>query len=262
MKSLCVRPSFTLSTHMMRTSILFTIISLAAATFVNADEKLLHDAEVSRGVLSANGIEWTVQGKSTSKGETTTAKLIVKAQGPHALATLVEPDTSAGKQYLLSNGEMYFFRPGAKRAVKVPKRQRVTGDASIGDLASASFLDEYQIAGTTTEKLGDEECTVFELKAKPVSRPSYSEIKIWVSNSARVSRQAHFFAASGKHLRTAKYEHNSKVTVGGKSIPFLSKLTVEELLGTPKTTTLTYTGYKFKAFPASTFDVVSMGAGT
>lgn len=246
----------------MRTSILLTTISLAAATLVSADEKLLHDAEVSRGVLSSNGIEWTVQGQSVSKGEATTGKLVVKAQGAHALATVLAPESSEGKQYLLSNGEMYFYRPGAKRAVKVPKRQRVTGDASIGDVASASFLDEYQIAGTSTEKLGAEDCTVFELKAKTGSRPSYSKIKLWVSNSARVSRQAHFFAASGKHLRTAKYEHNSKVTVGGKSIPFLSKLTVEELLGTPKTTTLTYTGYKFTSFPAATFDVDSMGAGS
>ena len=246
---------------MKRFSIL-TLTLLRFSQLANADEQLLRDAEISRGVLSSNGIEWTVQGRSDEKGDTSNAKLIVKSQGSQARAEIVEPATSAGKQYLLTNGEMYFYRPGAKRAVKVPRRQRVAGDASIGDVASAGFLNEYKIGSESTEQLNGEACTVFDLVAKGGGRPSYSKIKLWVSNSARVSRQAHFFTASGKHLRTATYQHNSRVTVGGKSIPFLSKLTVKELLGTPKTTTLTYTGYKFVSFPKGTFDVNSIGGGS
>lgn len=246
------------------TRIPLTVFSLALFTLASAraDEQLLRDAEISRGVLSANGIAWTVNAEGSERGETRNAKLIVKAQGPYALAEIVEPADSAGKKYLLSGGEMYFYRPGASRPVKVPRRQQVTGDASIGELASASFLDEYQIASTGSEDLNGETCTVFDLEAKAGAKPTYAKIKLWVSNSARVSRQANFFTASGKHLRTATYEHNSSVTVGGKAIPFLSKLTVQELLGTPKTTILTYSAYKLTSFPEGTFDLDAMAAGS
>ena len=75
-----------------------------------------------------------------------------------------------------------------------------------------------------------------------------------------MAREAHFFTISGKHIRTAKFEHKAKIKAGGKVIPFLSGLTVTEQLGTPKSTLLSFTKYKIfpGGFPDSTFDRKAM----
>lgn len=220
---------------------------------------LLVDAEISRGVLGANGIEWTVQANTVSSGTREDFTLEVRSQGDQALAEILAPASSKGSKYLLSDGDMWFYRQGSKRAVSVPRRNRIAGDAAIGDIASTSFLEEYKISSTSKDTYNGEACTVITLDQKGGKRPAYSKVDLWISNSARVLRKAHFYTPSGKHIRTATYQHGNSVTVSGRSVPFISKLEVTDLLGTPKTTTLRFTNYRIvSSFAKSTFDVKAM----
>ncbi len=245
----------------MRTQLipLLGLVLFPALLQANSAENLLVDAEISRGVLSSNGIEWTVRARTVTKGQQESFTLQVKTQEDKALAEILSPESSKGSKYLLSGGGMWFYRQGTKRPVSIPRRNRVAGDAAIGDIASTSFLEEYRIESTEQDSFNGESCTVYSLKQKLGKRPAYSTIKLWVSNSARVSRQAHFFTPSGKHIRTATYKHNSRITVRGRSVPFISELKVTDLLGTPKSTTLNFTNYRIvSSFPKDTFDLKSM----
>ncbi len=250
--------NFNSRTLVFRLSIvLFGLLGASWAQVSQDDRDLLHDAEASRGVLAKNGLQWTVDAASTEKGETETAKLLVKTQGNNALAEILVPETSAGKKYLVSGGDMWFSKPGV-RAVPINKRMQLAGRAAIGEIASSSFLQEYNIAKASPAERNGESCTLFELKKRPGA--TYAKVLIWVSNEQRVSREAHFFTISGKHIRTATFEHKAKIKAGGKVIPFLSGLMVTELLGTPKSTVLNFTKYKIfpGGFPESTFDRKAM----
>jgi len=243
----------------MRIQVLASLLlALPATLLADKDYDLLVDAEISRGVLGSNGIQWTVQATNTENGSTQNFTLVVKSQGTNALAEITAPSDSAGSKYLLSDGDMWFYRAGNKRAVSVPRRNRVAGDAAIGDIASTSFLMEYEITGTEKGSYGGESCTVFTMEQKRGARPAYSRIKLWVSNSARVIRQAHFFTPSGKHIRTAEYQHSNSITVSGRSVPFISRLEVTDLLGTPKKTVLRFTNYRITSFPSGIFDKKDM----
>ncbi len=243
-------------------SLITPVLLLAASSFAWGQVSqeaidLMHDAEASRGVLAANGLQWTVSAVSKEDNETDNAKLVVKTQGPSALAEILEPDTSAGKKYLVSEGDMWFSKPGT-RAVPINKRMQLAGRAAIGEIASSSFMAEYNIANATPSEMHGESCTLFELTKKPGA--TYAKVFVWVSNQDRVAREAHFFTISGKHIRTASFEHKAKIKAGGKVIPFLSGLTVTEMIGTAKTTLLSFSDYKVfpGGFPDETFDRKAM----
>jgi hypothetical protein len=252
----------------MKTNHLLALLVLGAgslmpclrADITASEQALLNDAEVRRGVRFSSGMQWTVAAGSKSSGTDANATLIVRSQAGKAAAEVVSPPSSAGKKYLLTDGQMYFYRPGTKRAVPVPRRQQVAGDAAIGDIASISFLQEYSPAAATKATLDGEACTKFELRARPGTSASYDRIELWISNDQRVSRKAEFFTRTGKHIRTATFEHKASITVSGKTLPFLSKLVVVEMLGTPKTTVLSFKDYKTRNFPAETFEVEHLPA--
>ncbi len=233
-----------------------------SAEITSSQQSLLDDAEIRRGVRFSSGMQWTVNAGSQSPKEDANATLIVRTQGGKAAAEVVEPTTSAGKKYLLTGGQMYFYRPGTKRAVLVPRRQQVAGDAAIGDIASISFLQEYSPSAAHKATLNGESCTQFELNARPGTTASYDKVLLWVSNTDRVSRKAEFYTKTGKLIRTATFKHDSKITIGGKELPFLSKLEVVEMLGTPKTTILSFRDFKTKNFSPEVFDVDHLPAAS
>ncbi|RFC44243.1 MAG: outer membrane lipoprotein-sorting protein [Verrucomicrobia bacterium] len=225
------------------------------AQISQSQKELLNDAEIRRGVRFSSGMQWTVKAGSKAATENANATMIVRTQAGKAAAEIVEPATSAGKKYLLTDGQMYFYRPGTKRAVLVPRRTQINGNAAIGDIASISFLQEYSPASARKATLNGESCTQFELVARPDTTASYDKVLLWVSNTDRVSRKAEFYTKTGKLIRTATFKHDSKITIKGQELPFLSRLEVLELLGEPKTTVLDFNDFKTKNFPPQTFEV-------
>jgi hypothetical protein len=235
--------------------LLGVVITLPARAAIDATEKaLLNDAEIRRGVRFSSGLEWTVQAASQAADENANATLIVRTAKGKAAAEIVEPATSAGKKYLLTEGRMYFYRPGTKRAILVPRRSQVAGDAAIGDIASISFLQEYSPTAARKATLGGEACTQFEMIAKEGTTASYHKVLLWVANGDRVCRKAEFYTTTGKLIRTATFKHDSKIKIKGEELPFLSSLEVTEMLGTPKKTVLSFRDFKTKEFAPETFE--------
>jgi len=229
-------------------------ISVSGAAVSQAALNLLRQAEIHRGVFPDTGLQWTVEAKSKGTLTSKEATLVVKTQNNRSLAEVVEPETSEGKKYLLADGTMYFYRPGTRRAVTVPPRQQVAGDAAIGDIASTSFLLEYHPVSVYPEVLNEERCAVFQLNAKTGVTASYSHIKLWVSEQQKVIRKAEFYTRTGRHIRTATFYYNATLEYDGESIPFLSSLTVAQLLGSVKTTVLHFDDYKLTSFPPTLFN--------
>lgn len=214
---------------------------------------LIREAEIHRGVLPDTGLEWTVAAKSETDAETKEATLLVKTQNGRSLAEIQTPDSSKGKKYLLADGTMYFYRPGTSRPVNVPPRQQVAGDAAIGDIASTSFLAEYQPINVQPGNHEGDRCAVFQLTAKKTLAASYAHIMLWISERDRVIRKAEFYTKTGRHIRTALFFYQATLSYNNKPIPFLSNLEVIQLLGTPKTTRLQFSACKLTSFPPDLF---------
>ncbi len=80
---------------------------------------------------------------------------------------------------------MWFYKPGLSRAVSVPRRQKLLGDASTGDITSTDYAGEYDATPLPDETIDGVPCYVFNLKAK-THAVTYDQVKYWVSKQRMV----------------------------------------------------------------------------
>jgi hypothetical protein len=66
--------------------------------------------------------------------------------------------------------------------------------------------------------------------------------------------QAQFLAVSGKLLKSATFDYGNTIQAGGKSIAFVSRMTIKDAL-TPAQTVMDYSNVQAQNIPNSAFDV-------
>ena len=225
----------------MRT-LLTLALTFGSLPLVCAQDAALLDAEKARGILTGNtGVQWTVD-VSGSKN----AKFIATSQGGKVYAEVIEPADAQGRKYLAeAKGNMWFWKEGLSSPVSVSKRQRLTGDAAIGDIASTSFVEGYKVDGKEDGEVDGEAATIYTLKANSLG-DTYAQIKYWVTKNGNLGKKAEFYARSGNLLRSSTMEYGN--SVNGR--PFLSSMTIQDGSRTIK---LKFSNVKVGSFPDSMF---------
>ena len=228
-------------------TLLCSLLVLAAAASIRAQDAALLAAEQARGILTGHGVRWTVNVSGNKS-----AKFVATSQGGKIFAEVIEPADATGRRYLAdSGGDMWFWKPGLSRPVSVSKRQRLSGDAAIGDIASTSYVDGYKVTGQEDGEVNGEAATVYTMEANSLG-DTYAKIKYWVTKNGSLGKKAEFFAKSGNLVRSSTMEYNNKAT--GK--PFLSKMVVND---GGNTITLAFSGVELGNFPASLFTRENLG---
>ena len=230
-----------------------TPILLLLAIFqggARAQDAALLAAEKARGILTGKkGVQWTVN--VTSSGGKS-AKFDAVSQGGKIHAEIKAPEDAAGRKYIAeSDGKMWFWKPGLTRPVSVSKRQRLSGDAAIGDIASTSFVDGYKVESSAAGEVNGEAATIYTMKSNSLG-DTYKQIKYWVTKKGNLGKKAEFFAKSGTLVRTATMEYNNKADGG----PFLSRMVIKD---GDRTVDLKFSSVKIGTFPADLFDREKMG---
>jgi len=213
-----------------------------------AQDAALLQAEQSRGVMTGGtGIQWTV----SVSGEKT-AKFLAVSQNGKVFAEVIEPADSTGRKYLAeSDGDMWFWKPGISRPVSVSKRQRLSGNAAIGDIASTSFVDGYKIDGQEDGEVSGEAATIYTLKANSLG-DTYAKIRYWVTKSGNLGKKAEFYAKSDNLLRTSTMEYGN--SANGR--PLISSMVIKD---GSKTINLKFSDVKIAQFPARLFERENLG---
>lgn len=214
-------------------------------------EATLRHAERSRGVLTDTGVRWVVSVDSHSDTEgNKKARFTVTSQGGDIHAIVNEPADAEGRKYVEHDGNMWFWKPGLSRPVSVSRRQRLSGNAAIGDIASNSFTDGYKISKVEPGEANGEACEVFTLDSDSLSS-TYKEIRYWISKSQSLGLKAEFFAKSGALVRSATMAYGNRATIDGQSVPFLSQMTVEDA---GRRVNLSFSNVEIGNFPDDLFD--------
>jgi outer membrane lipoprotein-sorting protein len=224
-----------------------SLLVLLASTSSHAQDAALLAAEQARGILTGTGVRWTV----TVSGNKS-AKFVATSQGGKIFAEVIEPADATGRRYLAdSGGDMWFWKPGLSRPVSVSKRQRLSGDAAIGDIASTSYVDGYKVTGQEDGEVNGEAATVYTMEANSMG-DTYAKIKYWVTKAGNLGTKSEFYAKSGNLVRSSTMEYNNKA--GGK--PFLSKMVV---IDGGNTITLSFSDVNLGNFPANLFTRENLG---
>ena len=115
-----------------------------------------------------------------------------------------------GTFLLMLGDDMWVYLPDTRRPVRITPLERLTGDASNGDVARTNYAYDYDAVYVRREKCGDTECHVLELTAKRKSS-TYHKIAYWLRVADARPVKAEFYLTSGKHIKSATFDEYGPV---------------------------------------------------
>ena len=231
--------------------ILFCLSAPASAVQPSA-ATLLEKADRARGGLS-EGLLWSIAIDSTQDGEVTHSQYSVQVKGTNVLASCTAPPRQKGETFLFNDRNLWVYRPGLRKPVSVSPRQRLSGQAANGDIATTNYARDY-----TGEVVGNETINgvkTFKLQLKAKSKDvTYDGITYWVSQDKFLGVQAEFLGLDGKPFKRAKFEYSNSINAGGSKIPFVSQMHISDVAFPKNTTSLKYENPKAATLSDSIFN--------
>src|ERR1700736_6242837 len=95
---------------------------------------------------------------------------------------------------------LWIYLPDTRRPVRMTPLERLTGQASNGDVGRTNYAYDYDALYLRSEKVGDTECHVLELTAKRKGS-TYHKIEYWLRGGAPRPGKAEFYLTSGKNTK-------------------------------------------------------------
>lgn len=247
-----------LMVHTLWAAVTLCFLVHAPAAFAEPDaQALLKSADQGRGGGFA-GLVWEVRTQTTGTGaeDQVDQRLRVKANATSSVAEVLEPANSKGSRMLQVDRNMWMTKPGLRKPVAISPRQRLTGQAALGDIAATNYAQDYDARYLRMEKLGDEPCHVLDLVAKS-RQTTYDRIIYWVSTRTGLAVKADFLSLSGKRLKSANFEHGNRIRIKGDNLAFVSRMLIADALTDAKTV-LVYSQVQVKPLASSEFDVANL----
>ena len=217
---------------------------------------ILKDSDQARGG-GLQGIVWEIRLVSRD-GERTDEpqRILVKAVDDSSVAETLEPVRFKGTKILQVERNMWLTKPGLSKPIPISPRQRMSGQASNGDIAATNYAGDYDAQLNATETLDGETCYVLDLSSKH-KRTTYDRIRYWVSVKRVVGVKAEFYSVSGKLLKTARFEYSNTIEHEGRRLLFVSKMVIRDALIDAETT-MEFGTVKVRKIAASEFDLGQM----
>ena len=153
-----------------------------------------------------------------------------------------------GRHVLMVGDDMWIYLPDTSRPVRITPLERLTGDASNGDVARTNYAIDYSPVYLRTEKVGSTDCYVLELTAKSKGA-TYQRILYWLRTEDARPLRAEFYLTSGKHIKSATFDEYLETS--GR--PLLRKLTLYDEIRHNSHSVLEYGGAVPRSLPDKLF---------
>ena len=214
---------------------------------------LLTAADRARGGIN-QGLTWTVTVDSQDEGEKSSTQYQVRTKGDNAYVEVLEPARSKGEVFLFNDRTIWFFKPSLKKPVAISARQKLSGQAANGDIASTNYARDYEAKIVKEETVEGEACYVLELKSKG-ENTTYDGIRYWVSKQKNLGVKAEFLSLEGKAIKVATFAYKNKIKLEGKTVEFVSSTTISDAQNPGNRSVMTYAEPALVKAPDSLFNV-------
>ena len=226
---------------------------LPKSGYAKIDAKaILTAADQARGNVA--GIEWEIQLESIENGRTQSRTLQVKARDRNSLVTFLAPARVKGRMLLMLDRNMWFVKPGLRKPVPISPRQKLSGGAANGDIASTNYADDYEAQYVSDEQVEETDCYLFDLLSNN-RKATYDRIRYWISKDRNVGVKAEFYTVSGKLLKTALFAYDNVLHTDAEKRPFVSKMVITDAVIPEDITTMIYSEVMVKEIPDSAFNL-------
>lgn len=126
-----------------------------------------------------------------------------------SLIRFASPPRDANKLLLKNGNDLWFYDPASKASIRLSPQQRLLGQAANGDVVTVNLAKDYKAEFLGEETVADGErvsrrCDHLRLAATSPD-VTYDHIEIWIETPSARPVKAHFYAESGRLLKTAYY---------------------------------------------------------
>jgi outer membrane lipoprotein-sorting protein len=153
-----------------------------------------------------------------------------------------------GEHVLMLGDDMWVYLPDTSRPVRITPLERLTGDASNGDVARTNYAADYSPVYLRTEKAGNTDCYVLELTAKRKGA-TYHRILYWLRTEDARPVKAEYYLTSGKHIKSATFDQYG--VIDGQTL--LQRFTLYDEILRNSHSVLEYTGAAPRPLPDKLF---------
>jgi outer membrane lipoprotein-sorting protein len=153
-----------------------------------------------------------------------------------------------GRHLLMVGDDMWVYLPDTSRPVRITPLERLSGDASNGDVARTNYSIDYSPVYLRTEKVGAVDCFVLDLTAKRKGA-TYQRIVYWLRTEDARPVRAEFYLASGKHIKSATFDDYEQY----RGRPLLHQLTLYDEIRHNSHSVLEYNGAAQRELPDKLF---------
>ena len=153
-----------------------------------------------------------------------------------------------GRHLLMLGDDMWIYLPDTSRPVRITPLERLSGDASNGDVARTNYAVDYNPVYLRTENVGTQSCYLLELTAKRKGA-TYQRILYWLRVTDARPVRAEFYLTSGKHIKSATFDEYAEYN--GKQL--LHRLTLYDEIRHNSHSVLEYSGAVSRNLPDKLF---------
>lgn len=231
------------------------ILLLAIPFYAHADlaTDLLKASDRARGSVK-DGVQWNAVIETQENGESSTREFNIKAKGDDAYVEATKPAKNKGEIYIFNDRNMWFFKPSLKKPISISARQKLTGQAANGDIASTHYARDYAAVIEKTENLDGDKMHVLLLTAKSKSL-TYDKIRYWISDKTKLAMKAEFLTLQGKPFKVGILKYGNTLTAGGETFPFISELVIVDAKFANNKSTINYKTPKVVKLSNTIFNV-------
>lgn len=180
---------------------------LSPAQIVERADKVKNPQQPFRASLSL--VDYVRGSQRETTGLVVHSKMAPGAAQYKNLVNYVAPARDLGKLILLNGSHMWFYDPASKASVRISPQQRLTGQASEGDVLTVNLAHDYNAKIVDEDGVQDADRTkrsAWHLElTKSTEDAMYTRLEYWVEKDTFRPIKAKFFSDSGRVLKIAYF---------------------------------------------------------
>jgi outer membrane lipoprotein-sorting protein len=211
-------------------------------------DAILGAVDRTRNGWSSFVVDVSIQNYRNDKATDANAYQVFIKGTDRTLVKFMSPQDK-GKSLLMLDDAMWLYLPSASRPIRVTPLQRLSGNASNGDIAQTNLTANYSAKVIGEETVNGKGAWILELTAKKKSA-TYQNVKLWVLKADSTPLQAEFRVTSGKPIKRVEYLEYD--TIGNQKL--VRKTVMYDLVRKDQKTVIDYRNYKQRELADSLFN--------
>jgi len=189
---------------MSRLVLLVVMLAAAPAALASEVHQALKRADEFRLAPGAMRVLTRVESFRSSKLDKERQYLVFLDTGRRSLVLSRSP-IEKGQKLLMLGDDFWIVLPTSQRAIRITPAQKLLGDASIGDIATMSWAEDYDGVETGEAEVAGVPCRRLDIKAQRRG-VTYQRIELYVAKADGRPVQADLYLASERQAKRATFE--------------------------------------------------------